>query len=249
MKEVKVVFIASYLRVGSTWLWDILCKMYKTKHQFIDTRDLSVDDFVELINNSSERTVFKTHHLHPSIICEAIDKVNKDAYVISVSRNIYDVIVSYTMFMRYNEVQKKRSDNFIREIIEPDYKDSNDIEYVRAVVENKEVLRRIVNEWLEFENLFYHPKHLRVTYEQLYFNTVSAVRNIARFLHVKLTDKEILRIVRDTSFKVVSKGRRPGEGDNMQFRRKGIVGDWVNYFTIEHIKIINDTITELIGVK
>jgi hypothetical protein len=74
---------------------------------------------------------------------------------------------------------------------------------------------------------------VHVKYEDLRFDTISELERIVYELSNKNIDgNEALRIVDQFSFEKQS-GRKPGQESTSSFMRKGIVGDWKNYFTLE----------------
>ncbi|XP_043220084.1 sulfotransferase family cytosolic 1B member 1-like [Amphibalanus amphitrite] len=85
---------------------------------------------------------------------------------------------------------------------------------------------------------------LCLTYEQMHQDRGSVVRKVADFLGVSLSDADVDDIVKNTSFEVMKANPdtnfRQWEDSGMvsgteegTFMRKGMVGDWRNYFTEE----------------
>ena len=85
---------------------------------------------------------------------------------------------------------------------------------------------------------------LCLTYEQMHQDRASVVRKVADFLGVALTDADVDNVVENTSFEFMK--RNPDTNFNQWkkngmilrpeediFMRKGVVGDWKNYFTEE----------------
>ena len=85
---------------------------------------------------------------------------------------------------------------------------------------------------------------LCLTYEQMHRDRGSVVRRVADVLGVSLTDADVADIVKNTSFEVMKENPdtnyRQWEGSGVvsgteegTFMRKGVIGDWKNYFTDE----------------
>jgi hypothetical protein len=69
---------------------------------------------------------------------------------------------------------------------------------------------------------------------------------------IVMPDDVLERLLEDHSFRALSGGRQPGEEDTTSHYRKGIAGDWRNYFTAEHIerfRAITDDLVALTGYK
>ncbi|XP_070560862.1 sulfotransferase 1B1-like [Ptychodera flava] len=83
---------------------------------------------------------------------------------------------------------------------------------------------------------------LFLKYEDMKKDPKAAVKSIADFLDVSLTDDAIDDIVEFCSFKKMKKNENVnlslaiGDKDKHQFVRKGVVGDWVNFFTVAQNK-------------
>lgn len=72
-----------------------------------------------------------------------------------------------------------------------------------------------------------------VKYEDLRLDTAAELQVLAQKLTgTKLSDAKALQIANEYSFENQSK-RQAGEENINSFMRKGIVGDWKNYFTLE----------------
>ncbi len=93
--------------------------------------------------------------------------------------------------------------------------------------------------WNDFFDRWYGEKSaVHVSYEELHKDAASALTKISEYLSVDVTDELILEVVKKNSFENKT-GRKPGEENNGSFARKGIVGDWKNYFTDESLSLFN----------
>ena len=61
--------------------------------------------------------------------------------------------------------------------------------------------------------------------------TAPQLARVLGFLRIATSPQEIDRCVAANAFRVLSGGRNPGDEDNSQFIRKGVVGDWKNHFS------------------
>ena len=70
-------------------------------------------------------------------------------------------------------------------------------------------------------------------YEDVRLNTMKEMqRVILELSHSGISEEDLKPIIDRYSFQKMS-GRAPGEENKNSFLRKGIVGDWRNYFSIE----------------
>ncbi|NXG73707.1 ST6B1 Sulfotransferase, partial [Baryphthengus martii] len=76
-----------------------------------------------------------------------------------------------------------------------------------------------------------------ITYEELKQNPVLGVKNIADFLGISLTEKELQTVVERSSFQSMKKNSQKTHGafGDILFR-KGTVSDWKNLFSEEQSK-------------
>ena len=69
-----------------------------------------------------------------------------------------------------------------------------------------------------------------VKYEDLILNQEDVFFDMFDHCEIGLTPSKLKRIIRKNSFQSKSGGREPGDEDLMDHQRKGIAGDWVEYF-------------------
>ena len=89
--------------------------------------------------------------------------------------------------------------------------------------------------WADFVRRWHGRKAaIHVRYEDLRRETARELRRVVRGLtgERRLSPEEATAIVEEFSFERQA-GRRPGEEDRGSFLRKGVVGDWRNYFSPE----------------
>ncbi|MBC2714657.1 MAG: sulfotransferase domain-containing protein [Desulfobacteraceae bacterium] len=76
---------------------------------------------------------------------------------------------------------------------------------------------------------------LTIRYEDLRADQFSCFKQIFNHCGFATTDRKLKKIIKAHSFEKKT-GRKPGQEDLMSHHRKGIVGDWENYFD-ERLKI------------
>ena len=60
------------------------------------------------------------------------------------------------------------------------------------------------------------------------------------FFRNRISMAELLFIIHANRFEVRTKGRRPGQEDRMHHYRRGVAGDWVNYFEPAHSRYFKE---------
>ncbi len=88
--------------------------------------------------------------------------------------------------------------------------------------------------WTDFVNNWYGNKNcINIKYEDMRFEPEKELLRVIRQLSGhEISVEKIIEIVEKHSFKKMT-GRDPGEESANSFMRKGVVGDWKNYFNSE----------------
>jgi hypothetical protein len=94
------------------------------------------------------------------------------------------------------------------------------------------------NRWLEQEEIS-SDKIVRVRYEDLLKATTTELARIIQHSTNNEPDMQLIRNVVDKYSFEKQTGRRQGEENKGSFLRKGIAGDWKNYFTKEAAEIFD----------
>src|SRR5829696_729703 len=90
------------------------------------------------------------------------------------------------------------------------------------------------------------PNYTEVRYEDLLERPNEEVGRLARFLGADTSEKAVQQAVGSASFERLSKGREQGQEDTSSFYRKGVAGDWNNYFTERDKEIYKEEAGELL---
>lgn len=100
-----------------------------------------------------------------------------------------------------------------------------------ATVGEVPVLPSLVERLVQFQGSWISaPDRLLIRYEELVADEQVAFQRIMNYCQIPIAPDRLRRIVADNSFSAMT-GRQPGQEDIMAHARKGIVGDWRNYFT------------------
>jgi hypothetical protein len=134
---------------------------------------------------------------------------------VTIYRDPRDVIVSSIFFLAYLEEEKGGWGEQFRKLTEQ--------ERIISFVEKGEFCISRLEEW------FKAPGVCKIRYEDLKTEPVAALTVILNYLNLTIDDKSVETVILKHSFRARS-GRDPGDEKENAFLRKGIIGDWRNYF-------------------
>eukprot|EP00057_Strongylocentrotus_purpuratus_P016234 XP_011670708.1 PREDICTED: sulfotransferase 1C2-like [Strongylocentrotus purpuratus] len=212
------MFIVTYPKSGTTWLeqLSLLINHDGDTSKLDGTHIMTVVPFLEIVENPLDASI--------------------DLQVVYVARNPKDTAVSYYHFCEYVPTLPTYGswDMFFEEFL---------------------ANRALQGSW--FENVLpwwkrrNHPNVLFLKYEDMKKDLQGAVRQIAEFMGKSLSDDVIEKIAKASTFKamkknpssnpdtLLKKGKQESgleQSSKPSFMRKGVVGDWKNYFTDEQNK-------------
>jgi hypothetical protein len=90
-----------------------------------------------------------------------------------------------------------------------------------------------------------HSRYFELRYEDLLTHENEVIQRMLRFLSVDASESSLRASSDAGSFEKLAGGRSRGEGDDSQFYRKGISGDWKNHLPIELVSRLCEPIAEL----
>jgi len=220
----KSVVLVEYPKSGGTWLGQL------------------VSSYLEIPFPRNEFPVMKKSLLHGHYLPKHIGENNKIVYLVRDGR---DVLISfYHHQLIWNDKNKKEAHNvnYHREEVGfTDYENvkKNILSYMKYSYEHKlSKFRRFVfpGNWQEYNSVWLkkaqdNPNIYMVRYEDLLENTSTTLELLLKnFFDIEEVDKDRLRtVVNKFSFENQTK-RKQGEESTNSFLRKGIQGDWKNYF-------------------
>lgn len=163
--------------------------------------------------------------------------------VLVVWRDGRDVMVSWyhhSFFLRKDGRNKDQVKVWRNNLNFDNYKDvkNNLPEFIEYCFTRKQHSLRFT--WSDFVKTWLNqPNVVYVKYEDLRGQPVAELlRVVYRLAGLSMDENTATRIVEEYSFERLT-GRRPGQENSESFLRKGIVGDWKNYFSPEACKIFN----------
>ncbi len=221
------VVLVEYPKSGGTWLGQL------------------VSEYLDIPFPRNEFPVMKKSLMHGHYLPKHIGKNNKVIYLVRDGR---DVLISfYHHQLVWNDKNKKEVHNVNyhrKEVGFTDYENvqKNILSYMKYSYEHKlSKMRRFVfpGNWQEYNSIWLkvaqnNPKVYIVRYEDLLEDAERTLENLIKdFFNKTDIDKERLKaVVQKFSFENQTK-RTKGEESTKSFLRKGIKGDWKNYFQEE----------------
>lgn len=250
------VFVASFPKSGTTWVVEIVdeilrrgcepnnnlptylrARMIEFGPPAISTAVIDDENFDNDHKFEGGRRLFKTH-LPFNNLPENLKTGKSNARIIYVVRNIKDNLVSFYHFCRMNQLYglfEGSFDDFYELWLNSQTPHGDWFYHVKEFIESSKTNSNI----------------LIVSYEQLLSNTCEIVKRISEFIKEDLNDEIIGKIVENTSIENMRKNNRTNRKEVKayrqeisQFFRKGIVGDWKNYFNDQQIEQINQLTKE-----
>jgi hypothetical protein len=216
-----VIVVGSGYRVGSTWLTHMLRDLAHCKPG-IKSVPAELNRFGTLVlrpeaydylDRLRGQVIFKSHSLPPSSAALA-----SNAAFVSIYRDPRDALVSASFFFAHLRQEVGGWDEASCRLSVQ--------ERIQMLVEGRSPLPVLPR----LEQWFRTPFAYKVTYEDLKSQPVEELGRLAGFIGLSTTQKATEEIVSKHDFETRS-GRRAGEAREDHLRmRKGIVGDWRNYF-------------------
>lgn len=227
------IIITSELRVGSRWLHYLLKDLYSMEVSGeIDTTKVK-NSLDEIKQYFQERRIVKLHHASPKDILNSIKPRNY--FIIGVVRNPRDRAVSRAFHRKYSDGKD----------CEPQFNDWQAVRY--TVLESEEFKNYskkqfgLMPDGYATRNKVYDKiPYIWTSYEWLLQDTMREVRAICRFLNNLCNKQEMQQAIRQNSFETKA-SRKPGvENRKDQWRRKGVMADWINWFTEEMVECTSE---------
>ena len=226
------VWVTSYPKCGSTWTrWIVKLILNKGQpddveiHQacpHVEIADVSQPDFVALFDNRPRPRVFKSHFPYDIFPCGLPHET--PCKYIYMTRNPKDVAVSFYCQIKGGHVPDLTWGKYIGAMM-------------RGEVASGDYFDHLLG-WWEHRS---EKNILFLTYEDRMKDLSGEIKKIADFIDADLSSHEMSKVVELAAFEKMKKDDRVNQswrknyvkdGEPM-FLRKGVVGDWKNFFTPE----------------
>jgi len=230
------VFVATYVKAGTTWTQQIIHQLLRkgepggnytetvpwleaAASEMLQPREMA-HHTLDTINNLPGPRYFKTH-----ATVSDLPRGKANIKVIYVARNPKDSMVSL-----YHHAKSK-----------PEFGYTGDIQtflniFLSNQAENGSWFNHVIDWYNKCKS---EPStHLFLQYEEMYQNPTKAVKTIAEFLNIDVTDEVIANVVKNSSISEMRAGASNMAGLN-HFRQGGY-GNWRNVFTVSMNEFFDD---------
>ncbi len=183
----------------------------------------------------------------PQAYCEGVDRLHRlfpDAVYVDVVRDGRDVAVSNAFMMLRNRKWNEKSYGSMA-AGEAAHAAHIEQDGTEARLLGDGMLDHYATRWARCIESGRRAKELfgdrcvRLRYEEMLESPHTPVRRLFEALGVASDEATVARCVEAASFESKSGGRKPGEQDAASFVRKGVAGDWKQYFGEREREIFN----------
>jgi hypothetical protein len=206
------VFHITHWKAGSMWVYGIMKQL--AKERLVPVSGDRADLIKEALRPGG---VYSPVYMGKSRFLDMVGDLPHRRIV--VMRDLRDTLVSWYFSLRYSHPENA----FVadqRTQLEGMSTEEGLISLIHGRLEH---MRNLQRSWLGEEML--------VRYEEMVVDEQGVYRRICRYAGFdQISDEALERIVNFNSFEDRT-GRKRGEEDRSNHRRKGIVGDWCNHFT------------------
>lgn len=220
-KKLGLIQIVEYPKSGGTWMTQL------------------VSDYLDLYYPRNVIPKFKKSVIHAHYLYS--DHFNK---IIFVTRDGRDIMVSYYFHLLIGNDRSSNSitNHFRKKMPFSDYEnvEKNLPSFITYL--HTDYLKRFNrHSWSEFVTSYQknRDKVCIIQYEDILKDTQKELIRALEFVgEQEINEDKLLKTINKFSFKTQT-NRKPGEENSKSFLRKGISGDWKNYFTKQSAEVFN----------
>ena len=234
LKHMKVysddVWVASFPRCGSTWTrWIVRLIHNRGQPDDQEINDISpyvdvprVTEFVSLLDDMPRPRILKSHFPYDSFPCGPPHET--PGKYIYMSRNPKDVIVSLYCLVKQGHFQNVKWEKILKSQMEGSLTYGDYFDHLLG--------------WWAHRN---DENVLFLKYEDRKKDLAGQIKQIATFMEADLSSQELSKVVELATFDSMKKEEKVNQSWSKNydkdgepvFLRKGVVGDWKNFFTPE----------------
>ncbi len=231
LNKKRIIIIASSFKVGSSWLYNLVKDIFIAQKTFIPESfirpggTINIDNIETLkyLNNLQGNFVFKSHS-HP--LPDSIVQNYRNICFISIYRDPRDVLVSQSYYLTNLEPKFAGRKG-------TEFSNLTQKEKIITLINDANELFSLLNEWYESSYA------IQIKYEDLVISTETVLINLLNQLNYRVNSSRLRKVIDKNSFSTIT-GRIPGLENSDDFYRKGVIGDYKNYFDKEVLKAFNN---------
>ncbi|XP_060068297.1 sulfotransferase 1A1-like [Ylistrum balloti] len=240
------ILICNFPKTGTNWVYEIVCMLLQGHSSYL--KDLKTIGMLEIIDLSTLTDMASPRVLSTHVPFRLLptQHLAKGCKIIHVTRNPKDTMVS--VYNHYKIDSRLRHPSTSEEVEFPGTWEN----FLKDQMENK---HNIYDGFFKYEKDWETAKRTKAVtsvhtlfYEDLHKAPVTEIKRLAEYLEVP-ADEELLKDVADKcSFKKlreaavsIKTGNVPVTEGGIKFLfRKGMVGDWKNWFTVSQNEQFNE---------
>jgi len=213
-----VVVVATPHKVGSTWLHQMLQVLGELENgidqvprEFFTRNNtlLLKPDVFRHLHETKGYVIFKSHSLPPPP--EVVGRVK----IVTMYRDPRDALVSLAHYLAHLPEDQGGWGSAFAAL--------SDTQRIATLLKQGNFLLRRLEQW------FRTPIAYKAKYEDFKKDPIAQFAAAATYIGLPFNSRKLKQVVDAHSFEALS-GRKPGDEQKQAFLRKGIVGDWRNYF-------------------
>jgi len=236
------IIVATFLRVGSTWITTILEQLLNIAHQ-----PLSVEHTVgfPLSGYNRERIkelpggLYKTHNF---TLKDGIQLLNEGVRMVGCQRNFKDTLVSCLLYFRnVRPVQGLDNEQFVQSFIDETAPlGLTDEEFVNLFIEARtEGVEYLVSEWFKFQHVVCSSGTCVLNYDTLNGDSVKAAKLLITQLNLGIQAPSAEQLTKTCGLGAMKKQHTPGHV------RKGLVHGYNRYLDSTSVKRLDAMIRKV----
>jgi radical SAM protein with 4Fe4S-binding SPASM domain len=174
-------------------------------------------------------------------VIDSLHRYNPDLKFVHLVRDGRDVIVSGAaqwQHQRCGSVSEQESQTAERQLKDRELRDDDFQRFLETWIDS-------VSAGLAARERF--PNWLELRYESLLAEPSVSVSKLFNFLEIDSHPELVRKCLDAVSFEKLSGGRKPGQEDGHSFFRKGVAGDWRNWFDARHVSAFDNRAGELLA--
>lgn len=209
--------VISLGKSGSNWLNNILAALPGIKKFDMGGHGITGGDIDELEKLTAGNVMY-THLRYSRRVCAKIERLGIRPFYIY--RDIRDSLVSEYFHKAYLDPRFKTINPILNHVDDRSaFNCRNIMSWSTTLPSYNDVLSWVAD-----------PSIPSVKFEDLILNPETTLRSLLAFHGMDFSESQIASAVQAASFQAMA-GRAPGEENRNSHYRKGIVGDWKNYFS------------------
>lgn len=220
------LYIAAFPKSGSTWLSYLLSDCLGVAYANKMGEVPALPGTIREIDRSAAGPVTFVERIHTA----RPDDAGRGAgdRVVYLVRDGRDIVVSYHFWRYFHVPERWPPHRRLKDLARRYLRGGFEGQLEHTVREQAAAWRDHVENWEEADGSL--P---RISYEELHRNPYETLRSLFDELQLQVAD-EAMRSAVDRHTFAAETGRDRGQEERSAFRRKGIVGDWQNYFSERH---------------